>query len=186
MISSMTPSASASRASIGSPDDNHSERLFGADQARQALRAARTRQQAELHFGQADARTGNGDAEMAGERHLEPAAERRPVQRRDDRLRHAFDRGDDLAEARRLRRLAEFGDVGAGKKGASGAGDHHGFDRRIVARSAQRFGKPGAHLVLERVDRRVVGGNDGDLAIPAEIDAGIDIAHAHPPVLPTL
>jgi len=41
-------------------------------------------------------------------------------------------------------------------------------------------GEPGADLVLERVDRGVVDGNDCDLAVTAEIDAGVDIAHVAP------
>ncbi len=161
--------------------DDHLERLLGANQARQALRAAGAGQQAELDLGQPDAGAGDGNPEMAGERQLEAAPQCRPVQCGDHRLRHSLDRSDDLAEPRRLRRLAELGDVGAGKEGASGAGDHHGLDRRIVAGLAQRFGEPGAHLVLERVDRRVVDRDDRDLAFAAEIDAGVDIAHLHLP-----
>ncbi len=77
-----------------------------------------------------------------------------------------------------LRRLAEFGDVGAGEKGAPGAGDHDRLDGSVVARLAQRLGEPGADLVLQRVDRRVVDGDDRDSAVAAQIDAGVDIAHA--------
>jgi len=157
--------------------DDHLERLFGSDQARQALGAAGAGQEPELDLGQADARPGNGNAEMAGKRHLEPAAEGRPVKCRYHRLWHRLDHRDDLGEARRLRRLAEFGDVGAGEKGASGAGDDHGLDRRVLASLAQRLGEAGADLVLERVDWGVVGGDDRDLAVLAEIDAGVDVAH---------
>ena len=118
---------------------------------------------------------------MASQRQLEPAPESGSVQCRDHRLWHCLDRGNDLAETRRLRRLAELGDVGAGKEGASGAGDQHRLDRRVIAGLAQRLDKPGTDLVLERVDRGVVGGNDRDLAVPTEIDAGVDIAHLHLP-----
>src|SRR5271166_4948543 len=117
---------------------------------------------------------------MAGERQLEPAAKRRAMQRGDHRLWHRLDRGDDLAEARRLRGLAEFGDVGAGKKGTAGASDDHRLDRRVVAGLTERLGEPGADLVLERVDRRVVDGDDRDLAIAAQIDAGVEVAHGAP------
>ncbi len=104
--------------------NDHLHRLLRTDQPRQALSAARARQQAELDLGQADPRSRDGDAEMAGQRQLEAAAQGGAVQCGDDRLRHRLDLGDDLAEARGLRRLAEFGDVGAGEKGPSGAGDH--------------------------------------------------------------
>ena len=133
-ISSTMPSASASRGADRVAGDDHPQRLFRADQARQALGPAGAGQQAELDLGQADPRRRRGDPEMAGERHLEAAAQRRAVQRRDDRLRHRLDLGDDLAEARGLRRLAEFGDVGAGEKGAPGAGDDDRLDGRVVAR----------------------------------------------------
>ena len=117
---------------------------------------------------------------MAGERQLEAAAEGSAVQRRNNRLRHRLDCGDDIVEAWWLRRFAEFGDVGAGKKGAAGAGDHHRPDRVVVARLGQRLSEPGPHFVLQRIDRRVVGGDDRDIAVAAEIDAGVDAAHDTP------
>src|SRR4029077_1543811 len=70
---------------------------------------------------------------------------------------------------------------GAREEGASGAGDHHRLDRRIVAGLSQCLGEPGADLVLERVNRWVVDGDDRYLAVPTEIDAGVDIAHLHLP-----
>ena len=48
-----------------------------------------------------------------------------------------------------------------------------------VARLPQRLGEPGADLVLERVDRRVVDGDDRDLVVQAEVDAGVNAAHDH-------
>ena len=55
-ISSRMPSASASAAPIGSPVDDHPERLLRPDEARQALGAARSRQEPELDLGQSDPR----------------------------------------------------------------------------------------------------------------------------------
>ena len=52
--------------------------------------------------------------------------------------------------------------------------------RRVVAGLAQRLDKPGADLVLQRVDRRIVGDDDRDPAVAAKIDAGVDVAHAAP------
>ena len=165
--------------------DDHPQRLFRADQPRQALGPAGAGQQAELDFGQADPRPRRGDPEMAGERQLEAAAQSRAVQRRDHRLCRRFDLADHLAEARGPRRLAEFVDVGAGEKGAPGAGDHHRLDGRVAAGLAQRLRKPGADLVLQRVDRRIVGDDNRNPAVAAKIDAGVDIAHATPvPALP--
>ncbi len=41
----------------------------------------------------------------------------------------------------------------------------------------QGLGESGPHLVLQRVDWRVVDGDDGNLAVAAKIDAGVDAAH---------
>ena len=62
------------------------ERPFRPDEPRQALRAAGAGQEPELDLGQADAGARRRDAVMAAERELEAAAERRAVQRGDDRL----------------------------------------------------------------------------------------------------
>ena len=66
--------------------DDHLDREFRTDHARQTLRAAGARQQAELHLGQAEPCVFGRDAEMAGQRDLETAAERGAVDRGDDRL----------------------------------------------------------------------------------------------------
>ncbi len=164
--------------------DDHPQRRLRSDETRQALRPAGPGQEAKLDFGQADLRRRHGDAAMAGERHLEAAAQCRAVHCRDHRFRHRLDQGDDLAEAGRLRRLAEFGDVGAGEKGAPGAGDHHGVDRRVIAHPAQRLDEACPHFVLQRIDRRIVDGDDRNPALLPQIDAGVDIAHARAPICP--
>ena len=68
---------------------DHLERLGHADEARQALRPAGSRQDAELDLGEPALRAAHGDAVVAAERELEAAAERRAVQGGDDRLRAA-------------------------------------------------------------------------------------------------
>ena len=115
--------------------DDHLDRQFRTDRARQALRAARARQQAELHFGQAEPGILGRDAEVAGERHFEPAAKRRAMNGGNDRLRAVLHQGQHFVEAGRLRRLAEFGDVGAGDEGAAGTGQHDRLDFRIGDRA---------------------------------------------------
>ncbi len=76
---------------LGGPDriaaDDHLDRKLRTDRARQTLRAAGARQQAELHFGQAEPGFLGRDAEVTGQRDLEPAAERGAVNRGHDRLR---------------------------------------------------------------------------------------------------
>ena len=76
-ITSTSPSSCAFSAPIGSPVTIMSQRLLRADHARQALGAAGAGQQADLHLGQAELRFRSGDAEMAAERQLQPAAEGR-------------------------------------------------------------------------------------------------------------
>ena len=72
---------------------DHLQRLLDADDARQPLRAAGAGQQAELDLGQAElARTGRRRGSGSAERDLEAAAERRAVDRGDDRLGAALDR----------------------------------------------------------------------------------------------
>src|SRR5215471_13340254 len=114
---------------------------------------------------------------MASKRQLEPAAQRGTVQCSDHRLRDRLDRRNHVVEARRLGRLPELGNVGAGKEGAAGTGDNDRLDRAIVAHLAERLGEPRTHFVLEGIDRRIVDGHDRNLAVVLEIDAGVDAAH---------
>ena len=133
------PCACAASAPIGLPGGDHLQRLLDADDARQALRAAGARQQAELHLGQAELRRRHGDAVMAAERHLEPAAERRAVDRRDHRLgRMSRSMSTSSRRPRLARRLAELGDVGAAGEQLARAGQHDRADRRIRARFRDR------------------------------------------------
>ena len=81
--------------------DDHLHRRLRADQPRQPLRPAAARQDADQHLGQADLGARHRDAVMAGERDLEPAAQRIAVDRRDDRL---GARIEDLVRARPGRR----------------------------------------------------------------------------------
>ena len=91
--SSTRPHSSACLALNGRAGHDHLERLLDADDARQALGAAGAGQEAELDLRQAELRGRHGDAVVAGQRHFEAAAERRAVDRGDDRLGAALDRG---------------------------------------------------------------------------------------------
>ena len=55
-----------------------------------------------------------------------------------------------------LRRLAEFGDVGAGEEGLAFAGDDHRLDAVVGLRLGDRSDQPLADRGAERVHRRVV------------------------------
>ncbi len=80
--------------------DDHLQRLFGADRARQALRAAGARQQADFYFGQCEQRVLRRDSIVATERQLEPAAHADAVHRCYHRLCRALDVIDHLQQAR--------------------------------------------------------------------------------------
>ncbi len=143
------------------------QRRLRADQARQALRAAGAGDEAELDLGQAELGRGNGDAVVADQRDLEAAAERCAVDRGDDRLRAVLDRGLRVRQARARERLAEFGDVGAGDEGAPGADQHDRLDGGIGRRLRMPSRKPVAHLRRQRVHRRRIDRQDGDVALDA-------------------
>ncbi len=95
--------------------DDHLHGLRRTDHARQPLRAAGARQQAELHFGQAEVGVLGGDAEVAAQRGFETAAERIAVDRGNDGARRVLQQIENFMQARRLRRLAELADVGAAR-----------------------------------------------------------------------
>ena len=72
------PSSSARCAVTDVAFEHELERGLRADQPRQALRAARARQQAEFDLRQSQLRTRRRDAIVAGERELEAAAKHVP------------------------------------------------------------------------------------------------------------
>ena len=74
--------------------------LRRADEPRRALRAAAAGEDAELDLGEAEAGGVGGDAQVARQRELQPAAEREPVDRRDHRTRDGRERVEPGADAR--------------------------------------------------------------------------------------
>jgi hypothetical protein len=146
----------------GRAGHDHVERRLDADRARQPLRAARAGQEAELHFRQRDLRVAAGDARVAAERQLEPAAHAGPVDRRDDRLGARLDDPDDGVERRLARRRgrAELAHVGAGREQLARADDHDGAHVRVRVRGVDARDDVAPHAVGEPVDRRVVEADD--------------------------
>ena len=149
---------------------DHRQRLLDADEARQPLRAARARDQAELDLGQAEPRARGRDAEMAAHGELEPTTERRAVHRRDRRLLDVVDQRDHVDQARRLRGLAELGDVGARDECAARAGHDDRFHARVVARLLEAFHQARPHAMAQRIHGRIVDGDDGDVAVAPHAD----------------
>ena len=134
-----------------------------AGDARQPLGAARARDDPQPHLRQPELGGVGGDAEVAGERQLEPAAERGAVDRRDHRPR---ERGDGvhqrLSSSRKPQRLLErhrppLLEIGAGAERLARPGQH---DRPQVVAALEAGGQLGEGA-LERRDQRLrqrVGG----------------------------
>ena len=162
------------------PGRHHFERLFRADDARQALRAARARQKAEVHFRQSAFRRRHRHPVVAGQRHFQAAAQRRAVDRGDDGFRRVLDHGLRVEEARALRRLAEFGDVGARDEGLALADQHDGLHVRVVDRLLDAVGDAFAHRRRKRVHGWRIEGDDGDAAFLLKRGDVVDRCHGAP------
>ena len=137
MTRSIRPAACASAAFNRLSRDAHVERLRDPDQPRQPLGAFRAGNDAEVDLGLAEQRIGRRDSEVPGHRDLEPAAERRAMDRHDHRLGAVLDsRQQRMKIAGRLTispgGAVERVDVGAGDEGLARAHEHDGGDRRIA------------------------------------------------------
>jgi hypothetical protein len=133
---------------------HHLQRLLGADDPWQPLGAAGAWQQAEVHFRQAAARRGHGDAVVGAQRHFEAAAEGGAVDRGDHRLGRAFHGVLHIEQARALLRAAELGDVRAGDEGAALADDHDRLGASVGQARRDAARQPVAHRRGEGVHRR--------------------------------
>ena len=79
---------------------------------------------------------------------------------------------------RRLGRLAELADVGARDEGAAATDDDHGADARVRRTLGDGVRQPLAYALRERVDGRIVDGDDADAALLLE---RYEITHGVPP-----
>mmetsp|Transcript_3085 Transcript_3085/g.10134 ORF Transcript_3085/g.10134 Transcript_3085/m.10134 type:complete len:261 (-) Transcript_3085:18-800(-) len=133
--------------------DHDLRRRVRADEPRQALRAARAGQDAEVHLRQTDPRAAGHDAVVARHGELEAAAERGAVDRRGRRDIRVLEGAHDLAEARLHWRLAELRDVRARGERQAVADDDEPR-RRVGERALHGRHEARAHGGAERVDRR--------------------------------
>ncbi|MCY1233872.1 hypothetical protein D9M72_464310 [compost metagenome] len=148
----------------GTPGSDEVDRRDDTDQTRQALRPARARDEAEFDFGEAERCLLAGDATMAGEREFAAAAERSAIHGGDDRLVERLDALDHVRKYRFDRRLAELPDVGATDEGAAGARDDQAPNRGETGRMVERRHQAGANMRRERIDGRIVDGDDENVA----------------------
>ncbi len=102
---------------------------------------------------------------MTAERQFEAAAKGDTLDRGHHRDRHVLDCRNHNPQVRLLSRLAELGDVGAAAECPCGAGQHDGAKPALAPQLRQRIHQPGPQREAERVDRRIVHVDDGDVAV---------------------
>src|SRR3546814_4821654 len=108
--------------------DDEFQRLFHPGDAGEAVRTAGAGDQPDLDLGQAHPGARRRDPIMRGERDFEPTAQRRAVQRGDNRLRTRLDRVARLRPRWRLAGLGELLDIRPGDARPAGAGYHPGVE----------------------------------------------------------
>ncbi len=107
------------------------ERRLPAGETRQADRAAGAGQEPEADFREPELQVAGCAAVMAGERGLRAAAERRAVERRDDRLGAGLEARQHGGQQRLDRRPVELAHVGAGHECTARAREHDGAHGRV-------------------------------------------------------
>src|SRR5450432_3246489 len=107
---------------------------------------------------------------MTGKCYLQPAAQGGAMNGGNDRLRRILHLAQHFTETRRLRRLAEFGDIGAGDKGAAAAGENDRLHFRIGYRLLDAVQDTAADGGAQRVHRRAVDRDDADHVMTLELD----------------
>ena len=144
----------------------------GADQTRQALRAAGPRQQTQLDFRLSHLRIRRHDAHVARHAHFHAAAQRQAVDGCQRRLAQALDgaqagmqpTGQLLGPARR-QQAGKFLDVKAGAEGPLAvAGDDGHPHLRVVGQPGEARRQFLHHLRVQHVQRRIGERNDGQRA----------------------
>ena len=150
-------------------------RLRLADRARQALRAADARNDAELDLGLAELRVVRRDDHVAHHRELAAAAERKARDRRDHRLahpRHAIPVAGEIAlEGVHVGLALHLLDVGAGRERLLAAGQDHAGDLLVRLERVDRGGQFLVEPGVERIERlRPVEADDADPAFGFDDD----------------
>jgi hypothetical protein len=150
----------------------HFEREPGAGQPGQPLSPPGSGDDAEVDFRLSDLCVSRRDAEVAGHRHFETSSERVAMDRRNERLRRvleALQEGMDVPGSRQrvLAGLQEVEDldVGPGNERRAGADENGGFCARVRPRPRDGLADGFPHFGAERVDRRVVDGQNGNAVL---------------------
>jgi hypothetical protein len=155
-----------------------------ADQPRQTLGAAATRQQAQLDFRQAELGfwVVERDAVVAGQRQLQPAAQRGAVERRHHRPAAGFQAAQEglvlLGHGEGFGRIGDavhLVDVGAGEELLLARGEDHALDAGVRLDARDGLGKGTGEFLVEHVHgtaRHVEGQGDDAIGILVEFHCG--------------
>ena len=145
---------------------DHFQGFAGAGQARQPLGAASTRQKAQLHFRQAYLGAANRNPVMTAQSGFQATTQGGAMDRGNQRLVAVFKRVDQCRQRGLLHGFAEFTDVGTGNKGASFTNQQERPGLGIFLALLQGCEQTGTNSLAEGVYRRVVHGNNADVAFP--------------------
>ena len=175
MRRSTMPSSIAGSMPIGLPEVMRSKAACQPASRGMRHRAARAGQQAQVHLRKTELQVAGCAAVVACERGLRAAAERRAVQRRDHRLAAGLEPRQHVGQQRLERRTVEFAHVGAGDEVPAGAQEHDRAHGGIRVERLDGGEECRAHRLRQRVDRRVVEGEDRDVAVAQD---GVTCVHA--------
>src|SRR5690606_5261595 len=101
---------------------------------------------------------------------FQPAAQRRAMQRRHNRLGAVFDLADYIGQPWLLQRLAEFPDIGAGNKGTAFANQQQYLCIAVGFPFLECILQARPYSVAQGVDRWVVDGNNPNLSLTLVTD----------------
>ena len=140
-------------------------------QARQANQAATGGEQAAAHLGQAEGRLAGGDDQVAGERHLEAAGQRVPLDRGDQWLRgrRLGEPGEAAAGDQRFLARGEGFEVHPGGEVATRTGEDADLQRRVGVKFIERRGDSFGDREVESVlDPRPIDGDQQRRVAPLD------------------
>ena len=147
--------------------DDHVHRHFERNHPRQALRATGAGQDAQFDFGQRDQCAGQSHPVMTAERQFETTTHRDRMHGGNHGLGRAlqlFDHRAQVGFGGGCGRI-ELANIGAARKGLAVSGQDNSFDAAFRIGADDTVHDAGAQLVPEAIDRRVIHGDDGDIAV---------------------
>ncbi len=148
----------------------HIDRLRQTHQPGQPLRALGSGDHPDRDLRHAHLGVAHGDAIVRGHGDFNAASERGPMHRDDRRFRAVLDRGQQRVQIGALARRREFGQVGSGDEGLTGADDDDGVHRGVGLRFLDGGREAFRDARGNGVDRGVIDCDDGNLAVAMQPD----------------